>query len=328
MGKYRNLAAPEEYISDFEGGFPDFIFDIEDLDVASEDVLKYVEMRLMAIAETVNRPLVIMLSGGVDSLLTLAVAARLEIDVQAFTFHWKGSDESDAEVATAKRAARTLGVNLHVVAPTQDEYLALVKSVIVRLETTEPWEVLAGLILLGVAEAADRELPDSIFISSAGADGLFLGGKPFCPRGDEDLNLRSWTREVRSTLTSNFRRGRFIPDFYERILGDESRHYKIWQTEQAVSLASRMHPVVVKGKQRDKDKLLLRHAAVKAGVPAMLVNRKKSPMQVSSGGLKAIEDLARRDLAHEFEGRTYSDPLTEEMPLTVARLFLENLEGR
>ena len=41
MGKYRNLAAPEEYISDFEGGFPDFIFDIEDLDVASEDVLKY-----------------------------------------------------------------------------------------------------------------------------------------------------------------------------------------------------------------------------------------------------------------------------------------------
>lgn len=324
--KHQGLNAPEEYISTDD--FPDFTCDVVNLDAASHSTFNYVKARLAAIAETTNRPLALMLSGGVDSLLTLAAAARLDIDAHAFTVHWSGSRESARELAMAKKAAHNLGIDVHVISPGLDEYRGLVRRVMTQLETAEPWEVLAGTILLAVKENADIELPESPIISSAGADSLFLGGKHFSPADDNAATVQQWQEQVRASVTANFQRGRFIPDFFDRILGDESRHYKVWQTKQAVELASHMHPRVVKGLDWEEDKILLRWAAYRTGIPPAVLTSTKSPMQVSSGGIRALEDIARSDLARKYASHTYSDPMTDDGSFIIARLFLELLHSK
>lgn len=73
------------------------------------------------------------------------------------------------------------------------------------------------------------------------------------------------------------------------------------------------------------DKLVIRNAARQLGIDSAHLDANKSPMQVSSGGFDAIEKLARRELAHQFRGRTYSNPETEDIQLVLARLYLDRL---
>lgn len=157
-------------------------------------------------------------------------------------------------------------------------------------------------------------------ISGAGADGLFLGGKEIDTNSEKAIF--EWDETMRETLESQFTQKRFIPDFYERVLDDSTRYVLAWQTHEAVDLAQRIHPRVVRGNDLSVDKGLFRKIAVDWGVDENLVYASKSPLQVSSGGLDAVVKLARESLAYEFEGRTYSSPLDEPLEFVVARLFL------
>lgn len=98
-----------------------------------------------------------------------------------------------------------------------------------------------------------------------------------------------------------------------------------WQTHEAVDLAQRIHPRVVRGNDLSVDKGLFRKIAVDWGVDESLVHASKSPLQVSSGGLDSVVRLARESLAHDFEGRTYSSPIDEPLEFVVARLWLESV---
>lgn len=325
MDNTLKMNAPEEYLENFVSKTPQFTGNVKDIDKAAQLATSYVEERLKAIAKTYPHPLVFMLSGGIDSLLTLTIGAKLGIVSQTITFHWHGSEESTEETTIAKEAAHILGIDHIVVSPSENELRSLLQATSKRLGTTEPWEVLAGMILYAVAQQADKLSPQAALISSAGADSLFLGGKQFTPTGDEQKDVQRWAAQVMDNVESTFRYGRFIPDFYERILNNADRHFKIWQTEKAVHLTSTIHPRAVKGQEWAGDKLLLRQAALQLGMPKTLLNRQKSPMQVSSGGIKALEDLARWELSREFKGRTYSDPQTEDISFTLARLYLEKL---
>lgn len=325
MDKTLKMHAPEEYLENFTNKTPKFTGNVKDVEKAAQLAASYVEERLNTIAKTYPHPLVFMLSGGIDSLLTLTIGAKLGLVSQAVTFHWRGSEESTKETKIAKEAAQILGIEHIIVSPDESELRSHLQTTSKRLDTTEPWEVLAGMILHAVAQQADKLSPQAALISSAGADSLFLGGKRFTPTGNEQEDLSRWAAQVMDGVKSTFRYGRFIPDFYDRVLGNADRHFKIWQTEKAVHLASTLHPRVVKGQDWAGDKLLLRQAALQLGMPKNLLNRQKSPMQVSSGGIKALEDLARWELAREFKGRTYSDPQTEDVSFTLARLYLEKL---
>ena len=146
------------------------------------------------------------------------------------------------------------------------------------------------------------------------------------PAAGESL-VDAWDAMLRANVSRNFKRERFVPDFYERLLDDPERHVQIWQTHAAVELAQRIHPSLVQPDDSSHDKYIFRKLAVDRGVPAEVAFAPKNPMQVSSGLVGAIVDAARRQLERDFGERTYSSPLQEQLEFTVARLYLQRLAG-
>lgn len=317
--------APEDYI-EVGDVLDSFDFSLDDLDDAARAVTDYTTTRLKAIAQINEQPLVLMVSGGVDSLHMLACAHAAGIEVVAYTFAWPGSSKAKQELAVAKALCDKFGIVHVTVRPTSSEVSTIMAQVTQRLQTSEPWEVLAGSVLYSIARRAPR---DAAIVSAAGADTLMRGGKSFRHSYFNDDTLGRWELQVKADIRSDFTHERYIPDFYTRLIGTRAkRHYKVWQTRQAVDLVGHLHPRVIRGEDWKQDKLVLRHAARQLGVDENYTAAAKSPMQVSSGGFAAIEKLARSELSQQYKGRTYTDPKTEDLEVVLSRMYLDRLWAR
>lgn len=296
-------------------------YDITDYDTAAGMVGDYLTTRMRdVVAAWPGRP-VLMLSGGIDSVLLATYVADVAPHALAVTYAQPGDDEQvDRELDVAHGVADTLGLEHKVVSPEPDQFISLVRDVARALDTTEPWEVLAGTVLKAVDTAAGTD--DAAIISGAGADGLFMGGQQVDFGADP---VAAWDRAMRGNIAKNFTRHRFIPTFYERLIRNHERHILTWQTHAAVDLAQRIDPYLIRGTNLDGDKVLFRRMAEDRGLDADLVGATKNPMQVSSGGVGAVVAAARRALADDYGEKTYSNPLTEPADFTVSRLYLQRL---
>lgn len=297
-------------------------FTIDTFDEAQQKVKEYLHDRLEAVINTSEGTPAIMLSGGIDSILLAGAISNICPEALAFTFK-QNTPEAEQEAQRAKKVSDYFGLRHEIYTPNDEDMLNLLKDTATRLNTAEPWEVLAGLVWR-VADQITTELGyTGKLISGAGADGLFLGGKEIDTSADNVVCV--WDETMRETLKGQFTQKRFIPDFYERLMDDPTRYVLAWQTHEAVDLAQQLHPRVIRGTELNVDKGLFRQIAISWGVPEECVFASKSPLQVSSGGLDAVVGLARKELAQEFEGRTYSSPLDEPLEFVVARLFLGRL---
>lgn len=305
-----------EYVAD-EIELTQPTYDVTDVDEAKSLVLSYLERRLTASTDSYEGRPVMMLSGGIDSILVAAVLSRIRPDALAVTFAQPGG-EAESELTRARTVSERFGFEHKVVQPDTRAFKDLLKSVIDRLDSCEPWEVLAGTVLAAVNESALSSNADGALVTDGGADVLFLGGAG-------NVDIAHWTKRVHELVRKNFTRNRFIPDFYERLIGGEDRHILTWQTKEAFELSQRLHPSAIRGPELNIDKKLFRDLAVDLGVPAELAHATKSPMQVSSGGVAAIVNLAREELSSSFGDMTYSNPLTEGLEFTVSRLMLQRL---
>ena len=314
-----------EYVAD-ERSIEPGTYDITEYAPAKQAIVDYLRARLEAVLERWPGRPVLMLSGGVDSILIAAVLAQLRTDVLAVTFSQDSSPQAAEETRVAREVAYALGFEHHVVAPRGEALEALLKETVERLDSAEPWEVLSGAILVAVDKLRQEHGADGALITGAGADALFLGGKTIDTTAED--YLQQWDAQVRRGIKANFTRERFIPDFYERLIAEPQRHIQVWQTHEAVDLALRIHPRVTRGADLAQDKTLFRHIAADLGINPELVQTTKNPMQVSSGGLEAIVTLAREQLARRAGEKTYSDPMEEPLEFTVARLFLAQLEDQ
>lgn len=314
-----------EYVADQRSIEPG-TYDITEYAPAKQAIVDYLDARLTAVLERWPGRPVLMLSGGVDSILIASALARLRTDVLAVTFSHESSPQAAEETRVAREVARALGFEHHVIAPRGDALERLLAETVERLESAEPWEVLSGAILVAVDKHRQECGIDGALITGAGADALFLGGKAIA--ADAEDFLQQWDIQVRQGIQANFTRERFIPDFYERLIAEPERHIQVWQTHEAVDLALRIHPRVTRGAEMNQDKALFRAIAADMGIDPKLVQTTKNPMQVSSGGLEAIVSLAREQLARRAGEKTYSDPREEPLEFTVARLFLEQLESQ
>lgn len=311
-----------EYVADERTLSQPGTYDIKDSTEGVELVLDYLRQRLSTVFSAWEQRPVLMLSGGIDSILIAGVAAELRDDVLALTFQQPGSAQSTVEGEVAATLAGRLGMEHHVVQPDEAAFRHIVQDTVARLDNSDPWEVLAGAILVALDRAAQERGAFGPLLSGAGADALFLGGEDFDP-GQVNV-VGEWDRRMRSKVNRNFIRERFIPDFYERLLDDVDRHIQVWQTHAATDLALRLHPTVIRGSAIDQDKALFREAAKTLDIPTELLSLQKNPMQVSGGGIDSIVGLARADLAATHGGKTYSDPRIEPLEFTVARLWLGN----
>lgn len=124
-----------------------------------------VESRLLA-----DVPVGVFLSGGVDSALVTALAARhTDGELQSFTVGYDTGDVS--ETAKAAAVARQLGVRHHEVVMTGDDVAARVPRLMATLD--QPLADQATVALHAVCEAAREHV--KVVVGGEGADELFSG---------------------------------------------------------------------------------------------------------------------------------------------------------
>lgn len=311
----------EEYITIL----PKFSYDIKNINTAITEINNYVYHRLLSIYNHHNQELSLMLSGGLDSIHTLAVAAYHNIPVTAYTYHYHNSHTSLKEVENASKITDHFNINHKIITISDDN--VDVNSIVEKLNSNEPWDILAGLLLSVIQKEVNKNNPGSPIVSAAGADVLFQGGKNFIPKLTIQQSLQEWEKQVSNDIIKTFTYQRFIPDFYYRILQDDNKHYKIWQTKKAVELTSNIHPTLIRGKDFNQDKKILKDACKALNVPDDFLMIVKDPMQHSSGSFELLTNLARKQLKDKYGNNTYSDPLQEDLSILIARYYLQSLKN-
>lgn len=313
------LSSHCDYVADERDLHPG-TYDVTDFDEAAALVNDYLTNRVRAVLDHWPGTPTLMLSGGIDSVLLATYVATAAPNAVAVTFVQPGNPDADRELAVAAAVADRLGLDHVAVSYVGGHPDRLLRDTAVALDTTEPWEVLAGAVLKAVDGVIEGD--DGAIFSGAGADGLFMGGQAV-DFGEDPV--AAWDGAMRANIAKNFTRNRFIPDFYERLIENHERHALVWQTHEAVDLAQRVHPHLIRGTNLEGDKALFRRMAHERGLPLELVTATKNPMQVSSGGIDAVVGAARAALAEDYGAKTYTNPQDEPLAFTVARLYLQRL---
>lgn len=112
-----------------------------------------------------DRPIGVMLSGGVDSGAIASVMARNSAHVRAFTVGFEGGGDVD-EIAAAKRTAELVGAEHESLLVSDSEYLAALPDSLVKLE--EPVGATSALAVNYVAELMRPTVP--VALCGQGAD--------------------------------------------------------------------------------------------------------------------------------------------------------------
>lgn len=165
-------------------------------------------------------------------------------------------------------------------------------------------------------------------LTGLGADAIFAGGRTLTNRIDSHDAVLELETAVRAEASRNFRRERYIPDFFDRVrAGAHLPLVSAFQTREAWKLSRHLAPPALWG-QRDGityDKYCLRLASDQLGVPADLVWTRKDPLQRSSGVVGALGRALREDLSAVPGALTYTDPRTDDADLVLARAALNYL---
>jgi asparagine synthase (glutamine-hydrolysing) len=117
-----------------------------------------------------DRPIGVMLSGGLDSAAVTACMARRSANVNTFTIGFEGGGDAD-ETTLAGATARLFGTNHHELIVSDSEFLAEFPRVIAMLE--EPVGTSSAMGFGAVSRLAKPHVP--VLLSGQGADELLAG---------------------------------------------------------------------------------------------------------------------------------------------------------
>lgn len=297
--------------------------DVTDVDAGAGMVIDYLRRRVDAVLDTYPQTPVVMLSGGIDSILVAAVVSEIRPDAAAATFAYECSGPgSSVEMESAREVAGLLGMEHIAISPSAKESIGLMRETALRVGKADMWEVLAGMVV-ALADKTTRERGlDGALFTGGGADVLLLGGV------EQDVTQEEFDTGVLAGIKKDFAYAQPVPDFYERLLDeDPDRYILTWQTQDAVDVTGRLALESVRGTAGagQVDKLVARRAAMWMGLPERVTAPKKSPLQISSNGVRLSGDAARAWLDSTGEHSAYSSPLLDDDQTTIARLFFELL---
>jgi len=274
----------------------------------------------------------VLLSGGVDSILVAATAVALGTAPRAITIVVDGET---VDRAPAIAAAEALGLRHEVVVLSSSDVVSLAKSAVAALGVNELWEVAAAIPILAASElirrfSAASPAPAAV-LTGSGADAIFAGGRVIQHPIESAAANQALDEVVRTETGTNFVRDRLVPDFYERLLGDDAQALiHVFQTERFWQLAEQLAPPAlfghVTGAAHDKLAVRLACERLLPETAQHLAWTRKSPIQRSSGLFDALADAARARAAQLPGATTYSNPLTEPMESVAVRLFLAALD--
>lgn len=158
-----------------------------DLKLLRETLIKATKKRLMS-----DVPLGVLLSGGLDSSLTSAIAARLtKTRGQKLHSFSIGLDENSPDLIAAKKVADFLETTHHNVHFTVEEGLAIIKKLIWHLETYDVTSVRASTPMYFLSKYITN-MGIKVVLSGEGADEIFGGYLYFYHAPD----LNSFQKEI------------------------------------------------------------------------------------------------------------------------------------
>jgi asparagine synthase (glutamine-hydrolysing) len=115
------------------------------------------------------------LSGGLDSSLVCAIAAKTIPDIHAYTIGMVGSSDIEA----AKIVAKYLGIQHHVYTYTAEEGINAIQSVIYALETYDVTTIRASIPQYLLSQKIKESGHVRVLLSGEGSDELFGGYQYF-----------------------------------------------------------------------------------------------------------------------------------------------------
>ena len=250
------------------------------------------------------------LSGGLDSSIIAALAARKHKKLSTFSVGMGGSDD----LLHARRCAEFLGTDHQEYVYDLAEMQAVLPDVIYHLESFDAALVrsaVANYFLARLAGGRIREV-----LSGEGADELFLGYEYL-----RDLQPAALERETDSLLSSLHHTALQRGDRMSMAFGISA--YTPFLDHALVRLA-RSIPASIKVREGKPEKWLLRDA-FRGVVPEDILYRKKQKFSAGAGSSRLLEQVAAETISDEElkrEGVTDTGrPISSKEELMYYRIF-------
>lgn len=250
-----------------------------DLDEAADSVLRLVQSSLERRLK--GRRVALGFSGGVDSSLLAVLSSRLS-GVRLVSVYAAGSRDE----AGAKASAELLGLDLIEICLGEKEVEKMVKDVSSLIERVSPMDVAIGLAVNSAASAARDEGCDGLILGQL-ADELFGGYlkylRAYGERGAEAAQAMM-VNDTQTAYKANIERDEAAASPYSELLlpyaSCELAEYAL-----SLHLKLKMNP------EKNRRKIVLREAALKAGLPEKIVFKPKKALQYSTDLQKLVSKL-------------------------------------
>jgi asparagine synthase (glutamine-hydrolysing) len=289
---------------------------LEDLEETREVLVDSVRRQMMG-----DVPVGVFLSGGLDSSLVAAIAARRCADhgerLQTFAVGMDGSPD----VLAARQVAEHLGTDHHERLYTSEEAVAAVAPVVRAIEHFDPSLVRSAVPNYLLAEMTARHV--KVVLTGEGADELFAGYSYFRDFSNPDELHAELARTVEGLHNLNLQR-------CDRVTMAHGLEARVpFLDRQVIALALRLPAALKVTGHGVPEKRLLR-LAFRGWLPDELLWREKSQFGDGTGAASVLTDAVENGVtAEEFaeEAGSVDPPIRTREELAYFRIWQQHLRG-
>lgn len=288
----------------------------EDLEETREVLAASVRRQMMG-----DVPVGVFLSGGLDSSLVAAIAARdcAEQGQRLPTF--AVGTEGSPDVLAAREVAEYLGTDHHERLYTSEEALSAVAPVVRAIEHFDPSLVRSAVPNYLLSEMTARHV--KVVLTGEGADELFAGYSYLRDFTDPDELHAELTRTVEGLHNLNLQR-------CDRVTMAHGLEARVpFLDRQVIALALRLPAAWKVAGDGVPEKQLLR-LAFRGWLPDELLWRKKTQFGDGSGAASVLIDTVEHGVSEEEfaeEADVVDPPIRTREELAYFRIWQEHLEG-
>ena len=227
---------------------------------------------------TEGRNVGVAFSGGLDSGLAAAVAKEYADSVVLYTC---GTDTSH-DVVMARDLSERIGLPWVHVKISQDNVESLIREMMIATDVRDPFTVSYELQLFSVCRASGED----VILTGQGADEYFMGCAKFvgCPYADYEIFRKDSVKRLlevsvpcERAIAANFGKEIVYP----------------YMDQSVIAEVGKIDPEVLRPKEMDSRKAVLREVAIDLGHP-VIAERKKKSSQYGSGTTDIIRALAKK----------------------------------
>jgi asparagine synthase (glutamine-hydrolysing) len=310
---------PEEGLVRFDSAVPESLTpppEGELLTGTRDALISAVERQMMG-----DVPVGVFLSGGLDSSLVAAIAARYLAERGQRLMTFAVGTPSSPDLAAARQVAEHIGSDHHEHVYTEAEAIDAVPTVVRSIESFDPGLVRSAVPNFMLARFTAQHV--KVVLTGEGADELFAGYDYYRDFSDPDALHDELVRTVNALHNLNLQR-------CDRVTMAHGLEARVpFLDREAIEWGLSLPPDVKVAPPGEPEKKLLREAFA-GWLPDELLWRDKAEFGDGSGARDVLSDAMSAGITNEeFEAERFAvdPPLRTKEELAYYRIFREHLEG-